>query len=92
MSNAIPESVTHDDFLTAIKPLLDLLGVTDKEIYTDLHIVGSSAPDEVCRVTTNVVARGSGDGSDFPAGVHLAEAPQDNAELAWPVTVKVVIR
>ena len=89
--STIPETVSHDDFLVAVKPLLDLLGVTDKEIYTDIHITDSGAPDELCRVTMNVIARKHGDDGDHPEGVHLAEAPQEYAELAWPVTVKVVV-
>lgn len=92
MSDRIPTTVRHDDFLVAIKPLLDLLGVSANEITTDIHITGSTRDAAVLnRISLVVMARRrDGDDADYPEGVHIADPPQEFAELAHLVVVEVV--
>ena len=88
----IPTVVKHDDFLAAVKPLLDLIGVASPdEVYTDIHITGTGrGAHALSRISCAVAARREGDAGDRPKGVVLAERPQEYAELAYCVVVEVV--
>jgi len=91
MSHRIPTTVRHEDFLAAVKPLLDLVGVTANEIATDIHITGATRGDvSLERISLTVFARKADDESDRPAGVHIADPPQEFAELGHHVVVEVV--
>jgi hypothetical protein len=87
MSHRIPDSVTSEDFLEALQPLLDLLGVTAAEVSGNGFIINES------RIHFTVAARGEGDDHEFPTGLNrvagVAEAPQEFLTLVWPVTVEV---
>lgn len=91
MPNQVPTTVTQEEFLAAIKPLCDLVGVSVNEIYCDIHIVGAPQKSAAfARISMAVVARAADDDRDRPDGVHLADAPQEHAELAYPVYVDVI--
>lgn len=82
----IPASITHAEYLEAIAPLLELLGVNANAIYSTLLIAG----DEI---HFNVVPGYDGTAA-FPEGVSAGDTFPDNdarcfAEFAVPVSVKI---
>lgn len=91
MPKQVPPTVAHSDFVTAITPLLDLLGVTADDVYMDIHIasVPQSAP-AFARISMAVAAGKADDDRGRPAGVSLADAPQEHAELAYTVYTDVI--
>lgn len=80
----IPNEVSREDYLAAVKPLLDLLGVDANEVFIPIVITESD-------VTMSVVAREKGDEeSAYPReSIELADRPQDFASLAHHIVVKI---
>jgi hypothetical protein len=92
MSKNIPATVSHDDFLQALEPLLELLGVGATEIY-DIHVTPAGrGADAETLISLTVVARAEGDDAQVPTGIRLANPPQKHewAELGYRVTVEVI--
>jgi hypothetical protein len=93
MSKNIPTTVSHDDFLKALEPLLELLGVGANEIYRGIHITSAGrGADAVALIDLTMVARAEGDDAEVPTGIRLANPPQEHefAELGYCVTVEVI--
>jgi hypothetical protein len=84
----IPEVVSHADFLTAVKPLIDLLNISPGEAFFDLHVTpgGNGA---VGQITCAVAAREEGDESERPALVRASEV-QAGSVLAYVVRVVIL--
>lgn len=78
----IPSSVTHAEFLEAIKPLFELLQVTPLEVFGDgIHI-------DATHVSFMVVRPAEDDSKDM-VGVLTGDRPQEFSELGWPVRVEI---
>lgn len=87
----VPEKVRHAEFLAAIKPLLDLCGVSANEVYADIHITGTSpGSTSLNRITFNVVVPAGAvvavddDTKSVPASLY-----QEHSELSVQCTVEV---
>lgn len=79
----IPTSVTCDAYLEAIKPLLDLLGVTAENVHVPVVIDAEA-------ITLSVPARRLDEDTEGRIqGIALADAPQDFAHLAYHVKVEI---
>ncbi len=78
----IPNSITQDEFLKALEPLLDRLNVTAEEVTGDLLIT----PDVI---RFGVVAREVGDDRKIPGGFTLESRPQEFAELVHGCVVSI---
>lgn len=76
----IPDHVSHADFMAAIKPLLDLCGVTADEILSEIHIT----PNEVTmqRISFLLVTDEAASPSQRP------DLPE-HSEYVVPITVTV---
>lgn len=91
MQFRVPTTVKHEDFLAAIKPLLDLLGVTADEIHNEVHISGAGRDSKAfTRISMSVVARHTDDDNQRPDGTAPFEALQEYGELSQLVVVEVI--
>lgn len=90
----VPESITHAQYREACKPLLDLLGLTDKELFANgLHYdSGVAGTDTVGRLSLTFAVRKVGDDRERPvtkSADGFEPQPCATAELAWVCTVEV---
>lgn len=95
MPRVIPEEVTHEEFMEAIKPLLDLLQVTAHEIMNDIHI-GHGGGEALSMISFSLVPHVGEPEGEYPEGhpavlkgVDLDPVPPQWSEWAIPVSVKV---
>lgn len=83
MTTRVPQSVRRDDLLTALEPLLDLLGVTAGEVPLEGFRIGGD------RIDFTVIVRRADDASPTPVGVRVETHPQEFGEMVYHCRVEV---
>lgn len=91
----VPETITHDEFLEAIEPLLTLLGLTSDQVLSEMHVTNAFGLGSVLStIHLLVVAEPADPGTNrsrFMLGTSdLKPSPQTTNALVWPVAVQVV--
>lgn len=87
-------TVSHNEFLEAIKPLLELCGLDSNAMLSYLHITQDTGDSlMVIHAALAAVPADEDPAQKWPRGVHqldgLKPAPQEFSELYWPVTIRV---
>jgi hypothetical protein len=87
------KTIKHSDYLVAIQPLLDLIGIASNEIMASVHITPSDGM-AVANIDLLVAARAVDDAGERPRFVRNAEGllpPADETSVfVWPLRVAVV--
>lgn len=88
---SIPSVVRHSDFRAAIKPLLDLIGVTDEDVFCDVHITQSESPRSLFQIQVTLAADVDGAAErGTPVIVRASGDEREFDERGYLVTVEVV--
>lgn len=94
MTARIPMSITHTDFVAAMTPLLDLLGVSDGEIVGDIRIIAvdRTTDDALFQIRFDIVAPpADAPSSRIPDAVPVASHPQDDEFQIWTHRIEVAV-
>lgn len=81
----VTDSVSHADFLAAVKPLLDLCGTTAEDTFSDIRITQKTEDKLALLRIEMVVANDPFDGTE---PVVVGDDPETAAQ-GWPLVVEV---
>lgn len=91
----IPDSVHLDEVRTALKPLYDLLGISDVNVYSDPGLtIGNDSitfvvPATIESVDTDRPRADARARRELPRHPHPQESQRDVADVAYVVNVKI---
>lgn len=87
----VPLTVRHQEVMTALQPLFDLLGVTAEVIYADPPLaIGVGERDDLGRITFTAAVNASDASRGGVVDLGHPQGPDANAELRHFVSVRIV--